>query len=60
MLDSVFKASKKYYPWTFLEYCKYEIRKAKMEKLINDDLEPSSSDDETDCEAESDNESNND
>ena len=45
-------ANKKYYPETLLEECKYEIKKNKMENLINDDLDPSSSD-------ESDNECNN-
>ena len=43
MLDSVIKGNKKYYPQTLLEECKYEIKKKKMEKLINDDLDPSSS-----------------
>ena len=53
MLDSAVRANKKYYPQTLLEECKYEIKKNKMENLINDDLDLSSSD-------ESDNESNND
>ena len=52
MLDSVIKANKKYYPQTLLEQCKYEIKKNKMENLINDNLDLSSSD-------ESDNESDN-
>ena len=39
MLDSVVKAKRKYYPQTHLEECKYESKKIKMEKLINDDLE---------------------
>ena len=56
MLDSVIKATKKYYPQTLLEKQKYEIKKTNMENFINDDLESSSSDDETDSEAESDNE----
>ena len=56
MLDSVIKATKKYYTQTLLEKQKYEIKKSNMENFINDDLEPSSSDDETDSEAESDNE----
>ena len=34
MLDSVIKASKKYYPQTLLEECKYEAKKTKMENLI--------------------------
>ena len=50
MLDCVIRANKKYYLQTHLEECKYEIKKNKMENLINDDLDPSSSD-------ESDNES---
>ena len=52
MLDSVIRVSKKYYPQTLLEKCKYEIKKAKMENLINGDLDSSSS-------AESDNKSDN-
>ena len=42
MLDSVVKAKKKYYPQTFLEECKYEAKKIKMENL--DDLEKRQSD----------------
>ena len=52
MLDSVIRANKRYYPQILLKECKYEIKKTKMENLINDDLDPSSSD-------ESDNESDN-
>ena len=52
MLDSIIRANKKYYPQTLLETCKYETTKNKMEKLLNDYLDPSSSD-------ESDNESDN-
>ena len=52
MLDLVIRANKKYYPQTLLEDCKYEKKKNKMENLINDDLDLSSSD-------ESDNESDN-
>ena len=52
MLHLVIRANIKYYPQTPLEECKYEIKKKKMENLINDDLDPSSSD-------ESDNESDN-
>ena len=47
ILDSVIKASKKYYPQTFLEECKYEAKRTKMENLTNDELESSSSDDES-------------
>ena len=49
---------KTYNPQTLSEECKYQIKKTKFEKLINDDLEPSSSDNETD--SDSDNASNND
>ena len=52
MLESVIRANKKYDPRTLLEECKYEIKTNKMENLINDDLDPSSSDD---SESESDN-----
>ena len=52
IFDSVFRANKKYYPQTLLEKCIYDIKKNKMENLINDELDPSSS-------VESDNESNN-
>ena len=57
MLHSVIRVNKKHYPQTLLEECKYEIKKNKMEKLIDDDLDPSSSDNETDSEtySESDN-----
>ena len=44
MLDFVTRVNKKYYPQTFLEECKYVIRNNKMENLINDDLDLSSSD----------------
>ena len=44
MLDAVIRANKKYYPQTLLEECKYQIKKNKMENLINDDLDLSSSD----------------
>ena len=56
-LDSVIKVNRKYCPQTLLEECKYEIEKTKMGSFINDDLDPSSSDDEADNE--SDNESGN-
>ena len=42
MLDSVIRANKKCCPYT--EECKYGIKKNKMESLINDDLDPSLSD----------------
>ena len=57
MLDSVIKVNKKYHPQVFLEEYKYKIKKSKMENLINDDLDPSSSDE---SDSESDNGSDND
>ena len=38
MLDSVIKAKKKCYPQAFLEECKYEQEKIKMENLTDDDF----------------------
>ena len=64
MVDSIIRVNKKYYPQTLLEECKYEIKKNKMENLINDDLDLSLSDNETDSDSdnevdnETDNESN--
>ena len=57
MLDSVVKPKKKYYSQTLLEECKYEPKKIKMENLIDDDLEKSSSDE---YDSESDDEKDND
>ena len=54
MLDFVIRINKKYYPWTLLQECKYEINNNKMENLINDDLDPSSSDSESDNESDDD------
>ena len=54
ILDSVIRANKKYYPQAFLEECKYVITKNKMENLINDDLDLSSS---NESDSEADNES---
>ena len=51
MLDSVIKVNKKYYPQTLLVECHYERKMNKMENLIYDDLEPSSSDNESDNES---------
>ena len=56
MLDFVIKAKKKYHPQTILEECKYEQEKIKMENLIDDDLEKSSSDE---YDSESDDENDN-
>ena len=44
IVDSVTEVNKNYYPQTVLEECKYEIRKIKIENLINDELYPRSSD----------------
>ena len=54
MLDSVVRVSKKYYHQTLLEECKYEIKKNKMENLINNDIDLSSSDSDSDNEADRD------
>ena len=35
MLDSVVKVNEKHYPQILLEECKYDIKKTKMENLIN-------------------------
>ena len=56
MLESVIRMHKRYYSQTLLEECKYEIKKKKMENLINEDFDPSSSDE---SDNEPDNESNN-
>ena len=53
MLDSVIRVNKKNYPHiikelTLLEECKYTIKKNKKENTINDDLNSSSSDNESD------------
>ena len=45
LIMSVIRVNKKYYPQTLLEEYKYILRKNKMENLINDDLDLSSSDD---------------
>ena len=47
MLDSVIKANKKYYPQTLLEECKYVQEKIKTENYIDEELEKSNSNDET-------------
>ena len=54
MIDSVIKANKKYYPQTFLEECDYTEEKIKIENYINEDLEDSKSDSNTNNETESD------
>ena len=54
MIDSVIKASKKYYPQPFLEECKYMQEKIKTENYINEDLENNDSDSDSNNETESD------
>ena len=49
VIEPVIRVDKKYWPGALLKKCKYEIKKTKMENLINDDLDSSSSD-ETDSE----------
>ena len=56
LLDSAIKAIKKYYPQTLLEERNYETKNTKMENLVNDELESSSSHNQTKCDYESDNE----
>ena len=54
MLDSVNKGNKKYYPQALLEESKYVQEKIKIESLIDDDLEKSESDIDSNDETESD------
>ena len=56
MLDSGIRVNKKFYPQALLEEYKYEIKKNKMENVINDDLDLSSTDE---SDSKSDNEFNN-
>ena len=52
-----YQSKMKYYPQTFLEECKYEQEKIKIEDLIDDDSEKISSDE---SDSESDNDRDND
>ena len=52
MLDFVIKASKKYYPKTLSEECKYVQEKIKTENHIDEDLEKSESDSDSNDETE--------
>ena len=54
MLDSVIRANKNYYPQTFLEECKYAKEKIKTENYIDEDLEKSKSNSDSNNETESD------
>ena len=47
MIDSVIKVNKKYYPQTLLEECKYIQEKIKIVNHIDEDLENSDSNNET-------------
>ena len=52
MLDSAIKVNRMYYPEILLGECKYEMKKPNIENLINDNLEQSSSHDESDNKSE--------
>ena len=54
MLDSVIESDEKYYPQTFLEECKYVQEKIKLENYIDEDLEKSDSNDETESDIDND------
>ena len=54
MIDSVIKANKKYYPQKLLEECKYIQEKIKIVNYIDEDLENSEFDSDSNSEAESD------
>ena len=43
-VDSVLRINKKNYPQVYLEECKYKIKKIRMSRFINDELESDSSD----------------
>ena len=47
MIDSVIKANEKYDPQTLLEECKYTQEKIKIKNYINEDLEDSDTNNET-------------
>ena len=48
MLDSIIRVNEKYVAQTLFEECKYIIKITKMENLVNDDLDVSSTDNESD------------
>ena len=52
--DSVIKANKKYYPQALLEECKHIKEKIKTENYIDEDLENSESDSNSNDETQSD------
>ena len=53
-IDSVIKSNKKYYPQTFLEECKYVQEEIKTQNYIDEDLEKSDSNDETESDIDND------
>ena len=53
-IDSVIKANKKYYPQILLEECKYIQEKIKTENYIDEDLENSDSNNETESDIDND------
>ena len=53
MIDSVIKTNKKYYLQTLLEETKYIPKKIRIENYINEDLENSESDNDSNNETES-------
>ena len=54
MIDSVIKSNKKYYPQILLEECKHIQEKIKIKNYINEDLEKSELDNDSNNEIESD------
>ena len=54
MLDSVIKANKRYYPQTLLEECKYVEEKIRTENYIDENLEKSDSNDDTESDIDND------
>ena len=53
-IDSIIKANKKYYPQILLEECKYIQEKIKTENYIDEDLENSDSNNETESDIDND------
>ena len=43
VIDSVFQSGKNWYPQTFLEECKYNIKEKEIKSIITGDLESFSS-----------------
>ena len=54
MLDSVTEMDNKYYPQTFLEECKYILEKIKTKNYIDDKLEETEPDNDSDEDDEND------